>query len=89
LADRPICEHSLRTIVAYSLPRTFSVRSLSSRPKKSWRIRFENGVDAAGRRKRGWLTVKGSRQDARRELTRILSAADGGTLVEPSKATIA
>jgi hypothetical protein len=32
---------------------------------------------------------KGNRQDAQRELTRLLAAADAGTLPEPSKTTVA
>lgn len=33
--------------------------------------------------------MKGTRQDAQKELTRLLSQADAGTLVEPSKITVA
>jgi len=62
--------------------------SIQRRGKQSWRIRFEDGFDEAGRRKRRTFTFKGKRQDAQRELTRLLSAADAGTLPEPSKATI-
>jgi hypothetical protein len=63
--------------------------SIQRRGKHSWRIRFEDGVDAAGRRKRHTVTFKGTRQDAQRELTRLLGAADAGTLPEPSKTTVA
>jgi integrase len=63
--------------------------SIQRRGKQSWRIRFEDGVDAKGRRKRRTITFKGSRKDAQRELTRLLAAADAGTLPEPSKATVA
>jgi integrase len=35
------------------------------------------------------VTVRGRRQDAERELTRLLSGADSGTLVEPSTTTVA
>jgi integrase len=63
--------------------------SIQRRGKRSWRIRFEDGIDTAGRRKRRELTFKGSRQDALRELTRLLGAADAGTLPDPSKTTIA
>jgi integrase len=62
---------------------------IQRRGKHSWRIRFEDGVDAAGKRKRRTITFRGKRQDAQRELTRLLAAADTGTLPEPSKATIA
>jgi hypothetical protein len=62
--------------------------SIQRRGKQSWRIRIEDGVDAAGNRKRHSVTFKGSRQDAQRELTRILGASDAGTLPEPSKVTV-
>jgi hypothetical protein len=45
--------------------------------------------EATGRRNARWATVKGTRQDAQRELTRLLAAVDSGTLPEPSKATVA
>jgi len=64
--------------------------SIRRRGKRSWQIRFDDGVDVAtGRRKARQFTVKGTRQDAQRELTRLLGSADAGTLPEPSKMTIA
>ena len=42
-----------------------------------------------GSRNTRYVTVKGRLQDAQRELTRLLSAADAGTLPEPSATTIA
>src|SRR5262247_805018 len=63
--------------------------SIQQRGKKSWRIRIEDGVDAAGQRKRHSITFRGSRDDAERELTRLLGASDAGTLPEPSKITVA
>jgi integrase len=63
--------------------------SVRRRGKRSWQIRFDDGVDAAGRRNARWATVKGTRQDAQKELTRLLAAADAGTLPDPSKITIA
>jgi len=52
--------------------------SIRRRGKRSWQIRFDDGIDAAGRRKARWATVKGTRQHAQRELTRLLVAADAG-----------
>jgi hypothetical protein len=63
--------------------------SIQRRGKQSWRIRIEDGVDAAGRRKRHTVTFKGKRQDAQRELTKLLAAADAGILPEPSRVTVA
>jgi len=62
--------------------------SIRRRGKRSWQIRFDDGVNAAGRRNARWATVKGTRQDAQKELTRLLAAADAGTLPEPSRATV-
>ena len=60
------------------------------RGEASWEIKFDTGIDpATGRRKTCYASMKGSRRDAQRELTRLLAAADAGTLVEPSKLTIA
>jgi hypothetical protein len=59
------------------------------RGKNGWRIRSEDGLDAKGQRKRHTITFKGTRQKAQKELTRRLAAADAGTLVEPSRATVA
>jgi hypothetical protein len=47
------------------------------------------GVDGSGKRQTRYVTVRGKRQDAQRELTRLLGALDAGTLPEPSKTTIA
>jgi integrase len=63
--------------------------NITRRGKASWRLKFDVGNDAAGNRKTRYVTVKGRRQDAQRELTRLLAAADAGTLPEPSKVTIA
>jgi integrase len=63
--------------------------NITRRGKNSWRLKFEVGVDACGKRKTRYVTVKGKRQDAQRELTRLLGAADAGTLPEPSKVTVA
>jgi integrase len=63
--------------------------SIRRRGKRSWQIRFDDGTDAAGRRKARWATVRGTRQDAQRELTRLLAAADAGTLPKSSKVTLA
>jgi integrase len=63
--------------------------NITRRGKKSWRIKFELGANAAGKRQTRFVTVRGSRADAQRELTKLLAAADGGTLVEPSKTNLA
>src|SRR5687768_8918424 len=64
--------------------------NITRRGKTSWRLKFDLSRDpATGKRLTRLVTVRGKRQDAERELTRLLSAAESGTLVEPSKTTVA
>jgi Phage integrase, N-terminal SAM-like domain len=61
---------------------------ITRRGKNSWQLKFDaariNGV-----RDTRYATVKGTRQDAQKELTRLLAEADKGTLPDPSNATVA
>lgn len=59
------------------------------RGKDSWRLKFDVGTDAAGKRCTRYQTVRGTKADAQRELTKLLASVDRGTLVEPTKTTIA
>ena len=63
--------------------------NITRRGKRSWRLKFDGGTDAAGNRQTRYVTVKGKLQDAQRELTKLLVAVDAGTLVEPSRTTVA
>ena len=63
--------------------------NITRRGKNSWRLKFEVASDVPGKRKVYYETVKGRRQDAERRLTQLLAQADAGTLVEPSKVTVA
>lgn len=64
--------------------------NITRRGKSSWRLKFDLGRDpATGERQTRVVTVRGKRQDAEKELTRLLTSADAGTLVEPSKMTVA
>jgi hypothetical protein len=61
--------------------------NITRRGKTSWRLKFDvPGVN--GERGIRYVTVKGKRQDAERELTRLLNEADRGTLVDPNKITL-
>src|SRR5262245_15095488 len=63
--------------------------NITRRGKSSWRLKFDLGRDpATGKRRYHVQTVHGRRQDAQKELTRLLSAAEIGTLVAPCKMTI-
>ena len=64
--------------------------NITRRGKASWRLKFDLGRDpATGCRLTRFVTVKGKRQDAERELTRLLTQADNGALIDPSKVTVA
>ncbi|RTL63701.1 MAG: site-specific integrase [Hyphomicrobiales bacterium] len=63
--------------------------SITRRGKASWRLKFEAGRDASGKRQTRYITVRGKRADAERELTRLLGDTDRGMFVEPSKTTVA
>jgi integrase len=61
---------------------------IRKRGKASWELKFDvPGAD--GRRKIRYVSFKGTRQEAQRALTKLLGAADEGTLPDPSNATLA
>ena len=59
------------------------------RGQSSWRIKLDVGRSAEGRRITRYRTVRGTKAQAQAALARLLIAHDEGTLVEPSKATVA
>ncbi len=62
---------------------------VAERGKNSWQLKFEV-PSANGRRQTRYATVKvNTRQEAEKELTRLLNAADDGMLQDPTRATIA
>ena len=62
--------------------------NITRRGKDSWQLKFDvPAVD--GKRQQRYATVRGSRQDAQKELTRLLAASDTGALPDPSNATVA
>ena len=64
--------------------------NITRRGKTSWRLKFDTDPDpVTGERQTRFVTVRGKRQDAERELTRLLGDADKGTLVDPSSITVA
>ena len=54
---------------------------------KSWRITFDVTTDS-GKRKQHTKTVHGTKDDANKELTRLLAASDAGTLPDPTRQTV-
>lgn len=62
--------------------------SIRRRGPRSWEIKFDTGKDATGRRLTRYVSIKGKRQDAEKELTRLLKALHEGTLADPSSITV-
>ena len=62
--------------------------NITRRGKSSWRLKLDLG-SSGGQRQTRYVTVRGKRQDAERELTRLIAAFDNGSFVEPTKVTVA
>jgi integrase len=62
--------------------------NITRRGKFSWRIKFDAGTEG-GKRVTRYVTVRGTRKGAEVELSRLLNDAHKGTLVDPSKITVA
>jgi integrase len=62
--------------------------SIRRRGKASWELKFDV-PNEDGQRRSKFVSYKGTKADAQKELTRLLAQRDGGTLVEPSKLTVA
>ena len=64
--------------------------SLTRRGAHSWRLKFDIERDpATDKRITKYVTIRGTRKQAEAELARLLAAHGAGTLVEPSKMTVA
>jgi integrase len=63
---------------------------IRQRSAGSWEIKFDLWRDpATGKRETRFVTVKGTKKAAQKELRRLLSTVDEGRFVEPSKLTVA
>jgi len=62
--------------------------NITKRGKNSWQLKFDVGT-IDGKRQQRYASVRGTYKDAQKELTKLLNAADKGTLPDPSNATIA
>lgn len=63
--------------------------SIIRRGERSWRLKFDlPDRNASGRRQTRYVTVKGTKKDAERELRRLLGSVDTGNFVDPSKLTV-
>jgi len=56
--------------------------------QNSWAIVMELPRGSDGKRKQQWITVKGTKKDAERELTVLLNRQDKGIHIKPDKSTV-
>jgi integrase len=61
---------------------------IEQRTTGSWTIQASGGFDDGGRRVRITRTVRGTRRDAERELTRLLRDVDQGLVADPGRMTL-
>src|SRR5262249_17426149 len=62
---------------------------LQQRGKNSWRLKFDVGRDAEGKRLSRYVTFRGTKREAQAELNRLLNRRNEGTYVDPTKMTVA
>jgi integrase len=64
--------------------------SIIRRGPSSWRLKFEAAErdPVTGKRQTRYVTVRGTKRDAQRELTALLAAVDNGTAVDPSRLSV-
>jgi integrase len=65
--------------------------NITRRGECSWRLKFEAAEPdpVAGKRRTRYVTVRGTKKDAQRELRRLLAEVENGTAVDPSRVTVA
>ncbi len=61
---------------------------IRERAKGVFAIVIDLGRDGTGKRRRKWTTVHGGKREAQRELARLLSELQAGTLAEPGRLTV-
>jgi integrase len=64
--------------------------NITRRGAHSWRLKFEAGErdPITGKRQTRYVTVRGTKKDAQRELIRLLAEVENGTAVDPSTLTV-
>src|SRR6476660_5309733 len=58
------------------------------RGERSWELKFDVGTDASGQRQIRYHSFKGTKREAKAELTRLLASTNAGTYVDPDKTTV-
>lgn len=62
---------------------------IRERGRGTWAVVIELARSESGRRRQKWHTVKGTKRDAERELTRLLNDLQTGLYAEPGRLTVA
>ncbi len=62
--------------------------SIRRRSANSWELTLDMGREASGRRKRKFVTVRGTKAEAQRHLRELLSGMDRGLTVNTSKGNV-
>src|SRR5262245_61534857 len=60
---------------------------ITRRGKNSFRIKFDVGP-AGGKRQTRYITVRGKRQDAERELAKLIASTGTSSYIEPNKVAV-
>lgn len=58
------------------------------RGEKSWELKFDVGIDGAGKRKTRYASFKGTKRDAQIELAKLIAAAASGEQIDKSAITV-
>src|SRR5690242_10241217 len=64
--------------------------NITRRGSSSWRLKYEAGDrdPVTGKRRTRFVTVRGTKKDAQRELIRLLAEVQSGTVVDPCQLTV-
>ena len=61
---------------------------IQKRGRNSWRLKFDAGRDAAGKRKIQYQTFRGGRREAQLKLAELIASVASNAYVEPTKTTV-
>lgn len=62
--------------------------NITRRGEKSWRLKFDTGLDETGKRKIQYHTVRGTKKDAQAKLAELIASVNQGSYVESNKETV-
>ncbi len=63
---------------------------IQQRGADSWRLKFDAGRDpATGKRQTRYVTFRGTKREAQKELARLIAQVSQGAFLEPDRATVA